>query len=121
MLQWLQGAHKKQPVFVANRVAEILESSTADEWYHVKGIENPADIGTRGMTVELLKESQLLNGPAWLKQNPEKWPKPFNSIQTPEEVLDEEVALAAKVETEQTNEPKLVKNEQNSEGFYRFH
>ena len=120
VLQWLQGAHKKQPVFVANRVAEILESSTADEWYHVKGIENPADIGTRGMTVELLKESQWLNGPAWLKQNPEKWPKPFNTHQTSEENPDEEVALAAKVETEQTNEPKLVKNEQTSEGFIDF-
>ena len=120
VLQWLQGAHKKQPVFVANRVAEILESSTADEWYHVKGIENPADIGTRGMTVELLKESQWLNGPAWLKQNPEKWPKSFNTIQTPQEVLDEEVALFAKVETEQVNEPKLVKNEQASEGFIDF-
>ena len=29
--QWLHGADKKQPVFVANRVAEILDSSTIDQ------------------------------------------------------------------------------------------
>ena len=32
LLQWLHGADKKQPVFVANRVSEILDSSTIDQW-----------------------------------------------------------------------------------------
>ena len=35
-LQWLNRADRKQPVFVANRVAEILESSTIDQWRHVE-------------------------------------------------------------------------------------
>ena len=65
VLQWLQAAHKKQ-VFVANRAAEILENSSMDQWRHVKGVENPADIGTRGMSIERLKES------VWLQ-----WPKPW--------------------------------------------
>ena len=77
VLQWLQSAHKKQQVFVANRAAEILESSSMDQWRHVKGIENPADIGTRGMSIEGLKESVWLNGPAWLHTDEEKWPKPW--------------------------------------------
>ncbi|XP_075239333.1 uncharacterized protein LOC142334891 [Convolutriloba macropyga] len=59
VLQWLQSAHKKQQVFVANRAAEILESSSMYQWRHVKCIENPADIGTRGMSIEGLKESTL--------------------------------------------------------------
>ena len=57
VLQWLQAAHKKQQVFVANRAAEILENSSMDQWRHVKGVENSADIGTRGMSIEGLKES----------------------------------------------------------------
>ena len=57
VLQWLQAARKKQQVFVANRAAEILENSSMDKWRHVKGVENPADIGTRGITIEGLKES----------------------------------------------------------------
>ena len=46
VLQWLQAAHKKQYAFVANRAAEIPENSSMDQWRHVKGVENPADIGT---------------------------------------------------------------------------
>ena len=34
VLQWLHSIDKK-PVFVANRVAEILELTTVDEWNHV--------------------------------------------------------------------------------------
>ena len=77
VLQWLQAAHKKQQVFVANRAAEKLENSSMDQWRHVKGVENPADIGTRGMSIEGLKESVWLNGPAWLQADEEKWPKPW--------------------------------------------
>ena len=76
VLHWLQSAHKKQQVFVANRAAEILESSSMDKWRHVKGIENPVDIGTRGMSIESLTGSVWLNGPVWLHTDEEKWPKP---------------------------------------------
>ena len=75
VLRWLHAAHKKQQVFVANRVGEILDQSTVDEWRHVKGSMNPADIGTRGVTLEQLRESEWLNGPAWLQDEPENWPE----------------------------------------------
>ena len=75
VLQWLHASNNKQPVFVANRVAEILENSTIDQWRHVEGKLNPADIGTRGMTVEALKESEWLTGPAWLTETEDAWPK----------------------------------------------
>ena len=77
VLQWLQAAHKKQQVFVANRAAEILENSSMDQWRHFKGVENPADIGTRGMSIEGLNKSVWLNEPAWLQVDEEKWPKPW--------------------------------------------
>ena len=47
-LQWLQSVQKRQ-VFVANRPAEILENVSMDQWRHVKVVENPSDIGIRGM------------------------------------------------------------------------
>ena len=61
-------------MFVAKRVGELLDQSTVDEWRHVRGTMIPADIGTRGITVSQLLESEWLNGPAWLKQNPGSWP-----------------------------------------------
>ena len=46
VLQWLNST-EKLPVFVYNRVGEILESTTIDEWRHVLSGDNPADTGTR--------------------------------------------------------------------------
>ena len=48
-----------------------------DQWRHVKGVEKPADIGTRGMFIEGLKESVWLNGSAWLQADEENWSKPW--------------------------------------------
>ena len=64
-------------MFVANRAAEILENSSMDQWRHVKGVEKPADIGTRRKSIKGLKESVRLNGPAWLQADEEKCPKPW--------------------------------------------
>ena len=75
VLQWLHGAGKKQPVFVANRVAEILDSSTIDQWKHVEGTSNPADIGTRGKSGRELEKSEWFTGPAWLRDKEEARPQ----------------------------------------------
>ena len=63
-LQWLHASNNKQPFFQANRVAEILENSTIDQLTYVEKLLSPADIGTRGMTVKALKESEWSTGPA---------------------------------------------------------
>ena len=65
----------KQPVLVANTVAEILDSSTIDQWRHVEGTLNPADIGTRGKSVLELEKSEWFTGPAWLRQKEDDWPQ----------------------------------------------
>ena len=62
-------------MFVANRVAEILNTTNVSQWNHVSGINNPADIGTRAINVDELKRSDWLTGPAWLKQRKNEWPE----------------------------------------------
>ena len=68
-----------------------------DQKRHVKGIENPADIGTRGMSIEGLKESGWLKRPAWLQTNEEKWPKPWCQVN---EAEAEQVTSSVATETE---------------------
>ena len=82
VLQWIHSSHRKQQVFVANRVAEILDTTVVSQWKHVSGINNPADIGTRAIKVDELKRSEWLTGPAWLKQPESEWPEQFNLIFT---------------------------------------
>ena len=57
---------------MANRIGEILESTTVDQWFHVLSGDNPADTGTRGISAESLKTSIWLNGPSLLKSG--EWP-----------------------------------------------
>ena len=75
-----KSLHKKQQVFVANGAAEILENSSMDQWRYFKGVENSADIGTRGIVVGSLKESVWINRPAWLQADEENWPKPWCQV-----------------------------------------
>ena len=48
-LQYIKNTRNRMKVFVANRVTEILELSTAEQWGHVPGSINPADILSRGI------------------------------------------------------------------------
>ena len=57
----------KQPIFVANRVCEILENTSVDEWNNVASSDNPADAGTRGMSAEVLQSSSWVRGPDFLE------------------------------------------------------
>ena len=64
--------------FVQHRVNEILHQSRKNEWGHVPGLQNPADIGSRGVDARYLKGSQLWwEGPEWLRKGKEFWPPKF--------------------------------------------
>ncbi|XP_065891682.1 uncharacterized protein [Dysidea avara] len=73
VLQWLQST-KPLPVFVANRLKEI-QSLHGVEFKYVPSEDNPADIATRGKTPLELSSSIWWNGPQWLQQPRDKWPK----------------------------------------------
>ena len=44
----------------------------------------PADTGNQGISIEGLKESVRLNGPAWLQRSEVNWPKPWSQENEPE-------------------------------------
>ena len=54
-------------VFVANRVQEIRENSTPDQWKYIETKENPADESSRGLSPQdLVNNSRWLSGPPFL-------------------------------------------------------
>ncbi|XP_011858578.1 PREDICTED: uncharacterized protein LOC105556116 [Vollenhovia emeryi] len=67
VLYWLHGDVSRWKSFVSNRVSDIIEILPAIHWNHVKGLENPADLISRGATPAQLRDSHLWwNGPEWL-------------------------------------------------------
>ncbi|XP_055622079.1 uncharacterized protein LOC129765691 [Toxorhynchites rutilus septentrionalis] len=74
-LHWLRSPPNVWPTYVANRVAEIQQYTQGCEWKHVRGVDNPADLVSRGMTVEDFLNSDLWSrGPDWLSQPSQSWP-----------------------------------------------
>ena len=71
VLQWLNST-SQLPVFVANCVSEIIETTTIDEWLHLFSGDNAVDTNTRRITAEALKESGWVEGPVFVKTS--DWP-----------------------------------------------
>lgn len=62
-------------IFVGNRVGKIQSLTSKDDWYHVTTSCNPADLISRGMQPDQLKNSLLWwKGPAWLSSPKDAWP-----------------------------------------------
>ena len=60
---------------VANRVTEICETSSPEEWTHIPGTINPADLLTRGVSdPEKLMTNRWFIGPQYLEKDEEEWP-----------------------------------------------
>ncbi|XP_055910735.1 uncharacterized protein LOC129945101 [Eupeodes corollae] len=67
-LSWIQGEADRWKPYVQSRVSEIRRHTSVIDWNHCSGIENPADLLTRGIKAETLQTSSLwAKGPAWLK------------------------------------------------------
>ena len=115
VLQWIHSSHRKQQVFVANRVAEILDTTDVSQWKHVSGINNPADNGTRAINIEELKRSEWLTGPAWLKRPESEWPEQVNLV-----FASDEENISPSVFATHTEEKKAVIQWERLSNFNRL-
>lgn len=74
-LAWIKTPPNTLKIFVANRVAEIQDLTSEEQWFHVRSGDNPADLLSRGISPLNLIDSQLWwCGPTWLSQSSDKWP-----------------------------------------------
>ena len=83
---WVQKPAYHWSTWVANRVAYIQQiiSECNVEWRHCPGKKNPADLVSRGSSVQTLSEIKWTAGPVWLT-NRSEWPQ--HSVgEPPEEV-----------------------------------
>ncbi len=72
---WVRNHSKQFKPFVANRIAEIQRTTSPEQWRHVPGKQNPADLATRGLSATELADSTLwLEGPPFLKGDESAWP-----------------------------------------------
>lgn len=68
VLAWIRSG-KAYKQYVQNRVNGIKELTDQTSWYHVNGVENVADLASRGCLPEDLerRRKNWIEGPTWLK------------------------------------------------------
>ena len=75
VLGWFSSNVTRLKVYVAHRVAEIIDIIPASKWRYVPTQEYPADLVSRGVyPKELAGISLWWKGPPWLSQPPSYWP-----------------------------------------------
>ena len=75
VLKYLNNESRRFHTFVANRIAEIRESSDPCQWKKVPTHLNPADACSRGQSLtDLLIEPRWLKGPEFLHEEEDEWP-----------------------------------------------
>ena len=78
VVKWVQSDARKYKQYVANRIGEILESSSVSSWRWLPGAENPADDATR-FNLQYKVGNRWQNGPTFLKMPESSWPSPDRS------------------------------------------
>lgn len=73
-LTWIKNASGQYKQYVQGRVNEIRANTGKEVWFHVPGKENPADLPSRGCTVEALEIESWSHGPDWLTTSRDEWP-----------------------------------------------
>ena len=74
VLHWICRPHNSNP-FVSHRVAEIVEAFPANVWSYTPSSNNPADLLTRGISVQQLFSSELWLWRPWWLQTRSDWPQ----------------------------------------------
>ncbi|CAM1295397.1 Uncharacterised protein r2_g452 [Pycnogonum litorale] len=76
VIHWIHGQSRTYKPFIAHRVSEIQEKTNPAQWRHVPGQQNPADVATRGTSMNfLLNENPWNLGPRFLYSEESGWPE----------------------------------------------
>lgn len=77
-VRWSWGTSPMSPedfmFFVANRVQQIQDSTSVEQWRYVETKSNLADDASRGTGVRELLKSRWITGPDFLWKNEYQWP-----------------------------------------------
>ena len=69
VLGYIRNETRRFHVFVANRVQQIRQNTSPDQWRYVRSEDNPADLASRGLQAATIKDCDLWwHGPRFLQE-----------------------------------------------------
>lgn len=96
VLSYINNTSLRLQLYVANRISLIGSLSSPDQWFHIRGDLNPADLLKRGLQPEMVDMDKWLRGPSFLQRDKTEWP-PKNmdtSLQPDDPEVKQEVSTA---------------------------
>lgn len=82
VLGWINTQPKTLKTFVCNRIQEIRELTAQHEWRYVPTQDNPADLASRGVKPQDLKNNYLWwHGASFLSKPEDEWPQQIINLQ----------------------------------------
>ncbi|KAG7470266.1 hypothetical protein JOB18_028772 [Solea senegalensis] len=90
VLGYLYNEKRRFYVYVSNRVQRIRRSTSPSQWHYVHTEHNPADIATRAIAANHLRETIWFTGPKFLSHPEEMMPAP-ETFEMLEPGLDPEI------------------------------
>ena len=101
VLGYITNESKRFYVYVSNRVERTRKSSTPEQWHYVPTHLNPADLATRSVDAQNLKDSVWHRGPNFLHNEDAVVDSTSDTLSADPAVDDPEVRPALKVLTTQ--------------------
>ena len=90
-LFWIRSTEREWKQFIQNRIDKVRKLILPKAWNFCPGRLNPADLPTRGVKTRDLKNSEIWwQGPKFLRESEEAWPKQPN-IQAPYDQVQDEL------------------------------
>ncbi|XP_062588283.1 uncharacterized protein LOC134249947 [Saccostrea cucullata] len=107
VIRYISNKTTRFHTFIANHLAIIHEATEVEQWRYVDTKQNPADLASRGMNMEkFLKTHQWLQGPDFLWNDEDEWPKCCENLNIPSD--DPEVRRPVNVCTNETTQHEGV-------------
>lgn len=117
VLGWLKTSPNLLKPFVQNRTVEIMELTNDATWLHIDGKSNPADLVSRGVSLNDLISSDIWwTGPKLLYDNVSKWPQ--TQLRTQTSILPE--LKSSSVTLVSTNDNNTFFNIENISSFSKL-
>ncbi|XP_053402806.1 uncharacterized protein LOC123550418 [Mercenaria mercenaria] len=113
VLGYIHNQSRRFHTYVSNRVHKIRRVSEPSQWNYVPSEQNPADVGSRGVSPVALQKRDWFSGPDFLHKHTESVPE-FFPVVDPE--TDKEIRPSVSVNAVSIQESDML----NSKKFEQF-